>query len=380
MDKIDKYIQELMNQEIEEPERYKKVVANALKHPRARIRIYKYQVLRVLSVVCTITIMISGTAFAGVIAYKKVWQEPKEYNYQELKQMLADVDIPEEDRVGLLTEDEAKEKAYEILNNLGYANQEIVSVELKKDINQENGEYYSMETDTSEEKGYDISISARTGELNSFTDKGLAYRNIKTDNIGEETAKQYADNIFSELNYNNGDFEFMNCNEVNYSLNDKLVKLWEAKYVKEYGDIYNPYEFVDVNFFIDNGDLKIRKINKVKQGKYAENPIKVSKEDAIEVAKNKEMEFTSDEISSITIELGIRKMNTYIYRLENSINFQNNDETDYKMEKIESEEARNVWIIEIRHINNDISKETNVNKAYYIDTTTKEIIGGKEIL
>lgn len=50
------------------------------------------------------------------------------------------------------------------------------------------------------------------------------------------------------------------------------------------------------------------------------------------------------------------------------------------MEKIENEEARNVWIIEIRHKNNDISKHITRNKAYYIDTTTKEIIGGKEIL
>ena len=86
MDKIDKYIEELVNREIQEPDRYKKVVENALKHPRARIRIYKYQVLRVLSVACTVTIMIGGTAFAGVIAYKKVWQEPEEYSYQELQE------------------------------------------------------------------------------------------------------------------------------------------------------------------------------------------------------------------------------------------------------------------------------------------------------
>lgn len=46
--------------------------------------------------------------------------------------MLANVDIPKSDREGLLTEDEAKEKAYEILNNLGYENQEIISLELKK--------------------------------------------------------------------------------------------------------------------------------------------------------------------------------------------------------------------------------------------------------
>ena len=240
MDKIDKYIEELVNREIQEPDRYKKVVENALKHPRARIRIYKYQVLRVLSVACTVTIMIGGTAFAGVIAYKKVWQEPEEYSYQELQEMLANVEIPKSDREGLLTEDEAKEKAYEILNNLGYENQEIISLELKKDINQEGGEYYSMKTDTNEEKGYDIKINARTGELNSFTDKELVYKNISIDTIEDDTAKQYANKILADSNFDENNYKFACCEEIDYISEKEPIEMWNAKYYKEYNDVYNP--------------------------------------------------------------------------------------------------------------------------------------------
>ena len=385
MDKIDKYIEELMNREIQEPDRYKKVVENALKHPRARIRIYKYQVLRVLSVVCTVTIMIGGTVFAGVVAYKKVWQEPKEYSYQELEEMLANVDILESEREGLLTEDEAKEKAYEILNNLGYANQEIISLELKKDINQENGEYYSMKTDMNEEKGYDIKINARTGELNSFTDKELVYKNIKVDNIEDDIAKKYANEILIDSNFDENNYKFASCEEIDYISEKEPIEMWNAKYYKEYNNIYNPYESVNINFLVSNGNIEIESITKESNGKYAGNPVEVSKEDAVEVAKNKEMEFTSNEISSVTVELGIRKMNTYIYKLENNMQIQNNNINNHIIDIMDSEESRTVWIITIKHnknkeTNSDLDRIKGKSKKYYIDTTTKEILGGEELI
>ena len=381
MDKIDKYIEELMNREILEPDRYKKVVENALKHPRARIRIYKYQVLRVLSVVCTVTIMIGGTVFAGVVAYKKVWQEPEEYSYQELEEMLANVDILESEREGLLTEDEAKEKAYEILNNLGYANQEIISLELKKDINQENGEYYSMKTDMNEEKGYDIKINARTGELNSFTDKELVYKNIKVDNIEDDIAKKYANEILIDSNFDENNYKFASCEEIDYISEKEPIEMWNARYYKEYNNVYNPYESVNINFLVSNGNIEIESITKESNGKYAGNPVEVSKEDAVEIAKNKEMEFTSNEISSVTVELGIRKCNNYINQLENSklIDNRNIKEDGSTLYIMNENEARNVWIIKIRHYENTNIRLEDANKEYYIDTSTNEILGGKRI-
>ena len=297
--------------------------------------------------------------------------------------MLANVEIPKSDREGLLTEDEAKEKAYEILNNLGYENQEIISLELKKDINQEGGEYYSMKTDTNEEKGYDIKINARTGELNSFTDKGLVYKNISIDTIEDDIAKQYANQILADSNFDENNYKFACCEEIDYISEKEPIEMWNAKYYKEYNDIYNPYESVNINFLVSNGDLEIESITKESNGEYAGNPVEISKEEAVEVAKNKEMEFTSNEISSVTVELGIRKMNTYIYKLENEIYFQDNNETNHKINIANTSDARQVWIVSVKH-NKEIS--TNIidnlkekNKEYYIDVTTKEILGGKEI-
>lgn len=379
MDKIDRYIKEIVDREIQEPEHYKNVVQNALKSPRARIRIYKYKIIRVLSVACTSVVIIGGTVFAGVIAYEKIWKEPKEYTYQELQETLANVEVPVDKREVLITEDEAKTKANEILDNLGYGKHEIVQIELKNDINQENGEYYSMKTDTNEKKGYDINISARTGELNSFTDKELVYKNIKVDNIEDDIAKEYANEILVDSNFDENNYKFASCEEIDYISEKEPIEMWNAKYYKEYNNIYNPYESVNINFLVSDGILEIESITKESNGKYAGNPVEVSKEDAVEVAKNKEMEFTTNKISSVTVELGIRKSNNYIKQLENNekIDNRNIKEDGSTLYIMNENEARNVWIIKIRHPENTDITEKSANKEYYVDTSTKEIIGGK---
>lgn len=381
MDKIDRYIKEMLDKELQEPKRYKNIVQKALKSPQARIRIYKYKILRVLSVTCTLIVVIGGTVFAGVIAYEKVWKEPREYTYQELQETLANIEVPVDRRGELITEDEARTKAYEILENLGYGKQEIVQVELKDDVNKTNGEYYSMKTDIDEEKGYDISISARTGELNSFKDKGVSVnKDISVDDVESELAKEYADNIFNELNYSNGNYEFMSCDEMDYMLNNELVEMWEAKYGKMYGDVCNPYEFVDVSFFVSEGELKVRAINNVREGRFDENPIEVTEEHAIKVARDKELEFTTNDIKEVSVELGIRKANEYIYQLENNIHIDNSKIEDNILYMMNHEKIRNVWIVKIRHFENTANTLENVNKEYYIDATTSEILGGREIM
>ena len=98
--------------------------------------------------------------------------------------------------------------------------------------------------------------------------------------------------------------------------------------------------------------------------------------------QNEEKEFTNNKISEISVELGIRKMNNYIYMLENNLNFSNIDlDLPYS-----EENSRKVWLISIKHKNssnystNDITKMKNSNKEYYVDCSNGNIIGGKRIL
>lgn len=105
-----------------------------------------------------------------------------------------------------------------------------------------------MKTDTNEEKGYDIKINARTGELNSFTDKELVYKNISIDTIEDDIAKQYANKILADSNFDENNYKFACCEEIDYISEKEPIEMWNAKYYKEYNDVYNPYESVNINF------------------------------------------------------------------------------------------------------------------------------------
>ena len=109
------------------------------------------------------------------------------------------------------------------------------------------------------------------------------------------------------------------------------------------------------------------------------NPIVITEDEAIKIAIDKEKEFCSLDILKCEVELGVKKMNNFVFLLENKLNNMNED---IKLENIE----RNVWIISIKHKkdirpnNSDIiTVREKFDKEYYIDATTGEIIGGKEI-
>ena len=111
---------------------------------------------------------------------------------------------------------------------------------------------------------------------------------------------------------------------------------------------------------------------------FEDNPIIISKEEAIEIAKNKEKEFSDLEISNVSAELSIEKMNIFVYCLENNIA---NENGELKVDDI----SRNVWVVSIENNKDSKTKDGNIetvksqyNKKYYIDTTTGEIIGGEQ--
>ena len=105
---------------------------------------------------------------------------------------------------------------------------------------------------------------------------------------------------------------------------------------------------------------------------------KVTKEEAIEIATNKEKEFSNLEISDTTADLSIEKMNIFIYCLENNII---NENGEIKTDDI----TRNVWVVDVKHNKETKPKDAEIetvkklyNKKYYIDATTGEIIGGEQ--
>ena len=81
---------------------------------------------------------------------------------------------------------------------------------------------------------------------------------------------------------------------------------------------------------------------------YQNNSVVITEEEAINIAKNKEQELSPYEITKITSNLSIEKMNAFIYQLENdkyNVTGTMEDETYYKTENI----TRKVWKIKVEH-------------------------------
>ena len=375
MDEIDKYIKKIVTKKIEEPPSFEKAIREALYSEKFYKRMRKRKIIKTISTACATIVLTSGVAVGGFIAYEKVWKEPKQYTYEELKNTIAQSEVPEEEKANLISEDDAKNKALEIVNNLGYENQEIAKIELNQNKEEYiEKTYYKIETQNNENQNLNIRINAETGELESLEDNNLLANKSNTDEISKDKAIEIANSIYEDIGVDTNEYELDYCREEEVIYNGEIKEVWSTKINKKYDGIVNPYEGLSIDFISNSKKIEISSIYKKIDGKYENNPEVITKEEAIEKATNKDKEMTKNEISEITIEKGIRKMNNNIYNLENA------NITENKIIEIENI-IRNVWIVKIKHKNNikfkdEIDLLRGADKAYYIDISTNEIIGG----
>ena len=157
--------------------------------------------------------------------------------------------------------------------------------------------------------------------------------------------------------------------------NTPMIKI-NYKYKEKNKQIFVKLEYY--NFTGSIKDIVISSITFIDNNNFENNPIIITKEEAIEIATNKEKEFSNLEISDTTADLSIEKMNIFIYCLENNIT---NENGEIKTEDI----TRNVWVVDVKHNKETKPKDAEIetvkklyNKKYYIDATTGEIIGGEQ--
>jgi hypothetical protein len=174
-----------------------------------------------------------------------------------------------------------------------------------------------------------------------------------------------------------------------YYFENQASKLLGATFNKYYDGIKNQYESFNVSFIVVDGKVMLNSVLLNKDTTYQKNPLVISEEEAINIVKSKEQEFSPLEITNITSELSIAKMNAFVYVLENDkydVTTSTNEEDDlyYKTDDI----ARKIWKIKIEHnvpmreYADDYNKyiKEGMDKVYYVDATTGEIIGGENRL
>lgn len=378
-DDIDKYIENIVNKKISEPEGFEKAIREALYSDKFNKKLRKRQIIRTISTACATVILTSGVAIGGYIVYEKVWKEPKQYTYEELKSTIADTEVSDEEKKDLISEEQAKQTALEIAKNLGYENEVVESIELKQNKREEYEEKYYEITATDSQDKISLKINAINGQMMAFDNVDLLEREENQKQITTEEAIKIADEIYGKIKLEEENYELDKCNEEYKAYNGEPRKIWIVEYYKKYDDIINPYEKLKFNLIIGKNGVKVSSIYTEQSGVYEDNSEVISKEEAIEIATNKEQEFNKNPIININTKKGIKKVNQFIYMIENNIdkiNINNMEENVIETSNI----VRNVWVVEIKHNIELIKSSDNLikemNKEYYIDITTGEIIGG----
>ena len=239
--------------------------------------------------------------------------------------------------------------------------------------------YYKIET-SDKNKNLNIKIDAETGELESFEDIGLLQNENNNEEINSEEAIEIVKSIYEDIGVNIDDYILKKCNKENIAYRGENKEVWNIESYKQYNGIVNPYEEINLKFIMNSQKVQISSISFIKDGIYENNPVVITKEEAMEIATEKEKQLTNNNISEIKAERGIRKNNSLIYRLENNISSTNKEENqDVYLNDIK---IRNVWLISINHTEKTEKKDLNArlkekNKIYYIDISTGEIIGGE---
>lgn len=360
-----------------------KIIKNIIEKSQMKIAVSKFQVedikmikktnLNKLIAMFTLTIgMTAGLVYAGNIAYEKIWKEPEAYKISD--------ELTQEEKDACISEEEAEKIGNSYLKKIGFNEQTIQSLGLRKD-------WFSQENiwDMSSEK-VTLRIDGKTGDIKSVNIPTWEYSIPYNYGISREQAREVAKELLERYKPENDNSEYELISLKRNNEQDEEAYIWYADFYKKYNDLINPVERISIGWIPTINALYSLNIEK---NVYENNEQKVSQEEAIKIAidKDKEIE-TKKNIKTTRAQIRIKQMNENVYLRENfkeeyekgTINMEKTGENTYKYKDNAVfyktiERVRNVWCVVIQYDMDD--KYVGSAFTYYIDSTTGEIIGGQ---
>lgn len=358
----------------------KKIMNNILSKSRIKIAASEFEkenikktnknIPKLVATFVITTIVTGGLVYAtGNAIYEKIWKQPETYEFS--------YEVTEKDKENAISEEEARKKAEEYLRKIGLED-EISGLGL-------------MKSWRGNDVIWDIGFTKGTMQMDSkgnFQSLNIPSYNYKIPynyGITREEARKTAKELLLKYNPNNNSDEYELVSLKRNMENDEASYIWYADFYKKYGDLYNQYEKISIGWVPTiNGLYSLS----IENSKYENNEQKISKEDDIRIATEKDKQIeTRYNIASTEAEIGIDKMNTdVVYREKNledyekgTINFEPDENGTYKIKedaefyKVENR-VRKVWEVTIYY---DYYKYDYPERyVYYVDATTGEIIGG----
>ena len=307
---------------------------------------------------------------AGSTIYEKIWKQPESYKINQ--------NVTDEEKAKCISEEEAENIGNSYLKKIGLSDETIQSLGLTK-------EFLSNENvwDLTSQKAT-IVIDGGTGKIKSVNIPTWEYEIPQNYGITREEARKVAEELLQKYRPedDNGEYELIRLKRNNEQ--DEKAYIWYADFYKEYGDLINPEERISIGWVPTiNGLYSLNITSKA----YEKNEQKISKEEAIKIATEKDQQIeTNRSIKDTKAEIRIKQMNENVYLRENfkeeyekgTLNLEKTGENTYKLKEDAvmyktEERIRKVWCVAVIY---DL-EEPYYGYTYYIDSTTGEIIGGQ---
>lgn len=371
---LEKKLYHDLNLDVKIPNKCEEIIREGLNKKKQHHSILKTILLSCASLMITI-----GVVYAGSVIYDKVWKTPeKMVGFYGEENNNTDI-IENQMYDGVISKKEAKEKAEIILEKFGYKDEKIKSMELSNYSNN-----YELTWRIEMENEITLEFDAKGGNYLNIRFNNILHKDIEN----YRTTKEKAESTARELCKNYG-YDLTQYNDIEVSSNlisENDAYIWYTDFKKEYDGFVNPYESIYVGFVPEINELYYFIVYNTK---YDNNPVNITKEEAIETAINNEEKIdVGYEITSTSASLDIVKMNgdAYLrsmdytqYKKQQSQNYPIENYVEYRTEAL----VRKAWKVTIEYDigeeKNRILDETGITYrvyTYYIDATTGEIIGG----
>ena len=335
-----------------------KIIERIIKKSQVKIAIsefieggkYMPKSTKILKTVATIVITLgigTGLVYAtGTVASEKIWKEPKQYKINQ--------NLTEEEKKECTTQEKAEEIANNYLRKIGLEEEKIKDLNLAKNFFR-NDKIWHVNTEK-----VSMQIDAESGKLEFLNIPTWNYKIPYNYGITREEARSVAKELLEKYGPEGYDGEYeLVCLRRNMET-DEASYIWYADFYRKYDNLINKSEQISIGWVPTINGLYSLTLKNIP---YENNKQKISKEEAINIAVEKDKQIEKNKtIKETKAEIRIKEMNEDIYLRENfkeeyengTLNIEKTGENTYKLKDdavaFETEKrARKVWCVVINY-------------------------------
>ena len=371
MDEIEKKLYRDLNENMKIPEKCEEVIMKSLKSKRKH-----YSWIKIASTACASLMITAGVVFAGTKVAETIWKKPEK--------MVGNLEstITKEDMIGIMSENEAKNKAESLLKRFDYNEETIKSVGLEKDTFDSK---ISWRVETNSNISITFDAYDKEKEALYLFNSDCSKKDIENCHTTKEDAEKTARDLCEKFEYDLSEYDYV---EVSANLeNEEEAYIWYVDFYKEYDGLVDRFNSINIAFVPEINEIYYFIVT---EEIFENNPVEITEEQAKEIALEAERETSINyEVKSTEIELGIVSMNGGAYsRTTNYEQFCEQSKLNYPEEQyieyLTEKRIRKAWKVMIEYdvptndMFSDSFRNQDLGYIYYIDATTGEVIGGEE--